>query len=165
SYLEEASNALSSGGAVQPWLRTLIDTHLGSPSDAVLRSMLNDFGSLEVDAFVWHTGHTFSCASASACPNALAFDDRRIYRSGTVISRSLPGSRNPRICRAFFNLATADDRARAAHFIVSLSFGDSLRITPQRAWGYASLALALYRRDIGAPPASSLAEHQAADQP
>src|SRR5207244_10136977 len=77
SYLEQARDALNSGGAVEPWLRTLIDTHLGSPSDALLRAMLSDFGSLESDAFVWHTGHTFSCVRASLCPaNALAFEHR-----------------------------------------------------------------------------------------
>jgi|GEM_PF-2903773 len=166
TYLEPAADTMDRGAAIEPWLRDLVNAHLGSPSDRDLRAMLRDFGNLEADAFVWHTGHTFSCPSASACPaNALAFDNRRIYRSGTVASRSISGSSAPRICPPFFSLATTDDRARAAHVIVSRSFGDSFLIHKDRAWGYAALALALYRRDIGAPPAANLAEHQAADQP
>jgi len=146
-------------------LRTLIDTHLGTPSDALLMDMLNDFGILQSEATLWSIGHTFSCAPASACPaNALAFDDRRIYRNGSVVARRQPAVRNPRLCAAFFTL-NADDRARAAHVLVSLSFGDTLLAHPERAWGYAALALAIYHRDFGAPPASSLAEHTAADAP
>ena len=164
--LEPAAAALDRGAAIEPVLRDLINTHLGSPSDADLRIMLRDFGNLEADASVWHLGHTFSCPPARACPrNALAFDNRRIYRSGAVASSSRSGSSAPRICPAFFSLAASDDRARAAHVIVSLSFGNSFLIHPERAWGYAALALALYRRDIRAAPAASLAEHQAADQP
>ncbi|MBZ5522160.1 MAG: DUF4157 domain-containing protein [Acidobacteriia bacterium] len=166
SYLEAARGALNRGAAVEPWLRALIDTHLGSPSDADLLTMLSDFEGLQSDASVWHTGHTFTCPAARACPaNALAFDNRRIYQDGSVVARRRAGSSDPRICPAFFSLTGADDRARAAHVIVSLSFGDSFLIHPDRAWGYARLALAIYRRDIGAVPAASLAEHQAADRP
>jgi hypothetical protein len=166
SHLEEARDALDRGVAIQPYLRTLIDTHLGTPSDTDLRGMLTDFGNLQREGSVWHSGHTFTCPPARTCPsNALAFDNRRIYRSGSVVSSSRGGSSNPRICPGFFNLPTADDRARAAHVIVSRSFGDFFLIHKDRVWGYAALALALYRRDIGAAPASSLAEHQAADQP
>jgi len=164
--LEVAANALDRGAAIEPGVRDLINTHLGSPSDTELRAMLRDFGTLEAASSVWHAGHSFSCPPARACPrNALAFDNRRIYRSGSVVSSSRSGSSDPRICPAFFSLATADDRARAAHVIVSLSFANSFLVHPQHAWGYAALALALYRRDIGAAPASSLAEHQAADLP
>ena len=167
SYLEEARAALDSGAAIEPWLRTLIDAHLGTPSVTDLRGMLTDFGNLQADATVWHMGHTFSCPAARTCPaNAVAFDNRRIYRTGgLVVSSPRGGSSAPRICPAFFSLATADDRARMAHVIVSRSFGDSFLIRKERVWGYATLALEIYRRDIGAPPASSLAEHQAADQP
>jgi hypothetical protein len=166
SYLESAQAALAGGTAIQSWLRDLINTHLGSPSDTALSGMLTDFGNLQAEGSLWHIGHTFSCPPARACPsNALAFDNRRIYRSGAVASRSRSGSSDPRICPAFFSLGSPDDRARAAHVIVSLSFGNSILIHPDRAWGYAALALALYRRDIGAAPAASLAEHQAADQP
>lgn len=164
-YLEEARSALRAGSAIQPWLRALIDTHLGTPSDALLLAMLNDFEILQTEGTLWSIGHTFSCAPASACPaNALAFDNRRIYRNGSIVARRQPAVRNPRLCAAFFVL-NADDRARAAHVLVSLSFGDSLLAHPERAWGYASLALELYHRDFGAPPASSLAEHTAADAP
>jgi hypothetical protein len=166
NHLEGAVDALDRGVAIETWLRTLIDTHLGTPSDANLREMLTDFGSLQASATGWHMGHTFSCPRAGTCPtNALAFDNRRIYRNGSVVSSFRGGSSNPRICPGFFNLPTADDRARAAHVIVSRSDGDSYLIHKDRVWGYAALALALYRHDIGAPPASSLAEHQAADQP
>jgi hypothetical protein len=92
----------------------------------------------------------------------MAFDDRRMYRNGSVTPRRRPAIHNPRVCPAFFALG-ADDRARVAHVMVYLSFGDSFLARPQRAFGYASLALAIYRRDFGAPPASSLAEHTAAD--
>lgn len=164
--LEPARDALARGVAIEPPLRALIDTHLGTPSDADLRGMLTDFGNLEAEATVWHMGHTFTCPPARTCPsNALAFDDRRIYRSGSVVSSRRSGSSNPRICPGFFSLPTADDRARAAHVIVSRSFGDSFLLHKDRVWDYAALALALYRRDIGATPASSLAEHQAADRP
>ena len=164
-YLEEARSSLRAGNAIQPWLRTLIDTHLGTPSDAELMAMLNDFEILQTEATIWSIGHTFSCAPASACPaNAVAFDDHRIYRNGSVVARSQPAVRNPRLCPAFFAL-NADDRARAAHVLVSLSFGATLLSHRERAWNYASLALAIYHRDFGAPPASSLAEHTAADAP
>jgi hypothetical protein len=163
SYLQEAQNALNAGSAIEPWLRTLIDRFLNTPSDAELAGLLADFGNLQRDATVWHLGHTFSCAPAGSCPaGTMAFDDRRIYRNGSVVSRRRPTIHNPRICAAFFALA-ADDRARVAHAIVSLSFGDSFLRHPDRAWGYASLALAIYHRDFSAPPASSLAEHTAAD--
>ena len=165
-YLEEARNALDRGVAIEPWLRTLIDTHLGTPSNTDLRSMLTDFGNLQAEGSIWHIPHTFTCPPARMCPaNALAFDNRRIYRNGSVVSSSRSGSSDPRICPGFFSLATADDRARAAHVIVSRSFGDSILTNKDRVWGYAALALAIYRRDIGAAPASSLAEHQAADRP
>jgi hypothetical protein len=165
-YLEGARDALDQGVAIQPWLRTLIDTHLGTPSDTDLRGILTDFQNLDADPNVWHSGHTFTCPAARACPaNALAFDNRRLYRSGSVVSSSRSGSSAPRICPGFFSLATADDRARAAHVIISRSFGDSLLIHKNRVWSYAALALELYRIGVGAPPASSLAEHQAADQP
>jgi hypothetical protein len=164
SYLEEARDALNTGGTIQPWLRALIDTHLGSPSDALLRTMLTDFGNLQGEATLWSIGHTFSCVPASLCPSsAIAFENRHVYRDGSTISRSSGTSRTPRICPAFFNITSADQRARAAHVIVSLSFGDSFLLHPERAWGYASLAMEIYRRDIGAAPAASLAEHQAAD--
>jgi hypothetical protein len=163
SYLEEAQNALNTGGTIEPWLRTLIDRFLSTPSNADLAGLLTDFGNLQREATVWHLGHTFSCAPASSCPaGVMAFDDRRAYRNGTVTLRRRPAIHNPRICPAFFALA-ADDRARVAHVIVSLSFGDSFLLHPDRAWGYASLALAIYHRDFSAPPASSLAEHTAAD--
>jgi hypothetical protein len=163
SYLEEAQNSLNAGGTIEPWLRTLIDRFLSTPSNAELAGLLTDFGNLQRDATVWHLGHTFSCAPASSCPaGALAFDDQRIYRNGSVIPRRRPAIRNPRICAAFFSLSP-DDRARVAHVIVSLSFGSSFLLHPDRAWGYASLALAIYSRDSSAPPASSLAEHTAAD--
>jgi hypothetical protein len=163
SYLQEAQNALNSGGTIEPWLRTLIDRFLNTPSDALLASLLVDFGNLQREGTVWHLGHTFSCAPASSCPaGAMAFDDRRIYRNGSVVPRRRPAIHNPRICAAFFTLG-ADDRARVAHVIVSLSFGDSFLLHPDLAWGYASLALAIYHRDFGAPPAGSLAEHTAAD--
>ena len=166
SYLHSALDGLNRGAAVEQWLRALIDTNLGSPSDTDLRTMLTDFENLQADATVWHMGHAFSCPPARACPaNALAFDNRRVYRTGAVASRARAGSSAPRICPPFFSLAGADDRARAAHVVVSLSFGNSFLIHPDRAWGYAALALALYRRDIGGAPAASLAEHQAADQP
>lgn len=163
SYLQEAQNALNTGGTIEPWLRTLIDRFLNTPSDALLASLLMDFGNLQREATVWHLGHTFSCAPASSCPaGALAFDDRRIYRNGSVVPRRRSAIHNPRICAAFFALA-ADERARVAHVIVSLSFGDFFLLHPDRAWGYASLALAIYHRDFSAPPAASLAEHTAAD--
>jgi hypothetical protein len=166
TYLEEARDALDRGVAIEPWLRTLIDRHLGTPSDVQLRGMLTDFGQLQAEGSVWHIGHTFSCAPRRTCPaNALAFDNRRVYRDGSVVMSSRSGSSAPRICPGFFNLPGADERARAAHVIVSRSFGDSLLIHKDRVWGYAALALEIYRRDIGAPPASSLAEHQAADRP
>ena len=124
SYLQEAQNALNTGGTIEPWLRTLIDRFLNTPSDALLASLLMDFGNLQREATVWHLGHTFSCAPASSCPaGALAFDDRRIYRNGSVVPRRRSAIHNPRICAAFFALA-ADERARVAHVIVSLSFGD-----------------------------------------
>lgn len=164
SYLEDAQNSLDAGQAIDPWLRTLIDTHLGPPSDADLRTMLTDFGNLQSEGTLWYIGHTFTCPAARLCPaNALAFDNQRIYRSGSVTARRLGGSSNPRICPAFFSIASGDDRAKAAHVIVTLSFGASILRHPEKAWGYAELALAIYRRDIGAAPAASLAEHTAAD--
>jgi hypothetical protein len=163
SYLQQARNALNGGGVIEPWLRSLIDSNLNTPSDAELTAMLNDFGNLQNDATVWHMGHTFSCAPAGSCPaGVMAFDDRRMYRNGSVTPRRRPAIHNPRVCPAFFALG-ADDRARVAHVMVSLSFGDSFLARPQRAFGYASLVLAIYHRDFGAPPASSLAEHTAAD--
>jgi len=164
SYLEDAQNTLNSGQAIDPWLRTLIDTHLGTPSDADLQTMLTDFGNLQSEGTLWYIGHTFTCPAARLCPaNALAFDNQRIYRSGSVTARRLAGSSDPRICPAFFSIPSGDDRAKAAHVIVTLSFAASILRHPEKAWGYAALALAIYRRDIGAPPAASLAEHTAAD--
>jgi hypothetical protein len=162
--LELAQAALSSGRTVDPTLRTLINTHLGSPSDADLRAMLTDFGNLQADATVWHSGHTFTCV-ASGCPaNAVAFDNRRAYRTASVVARPRSITPAPRFCPGFFTLS-ADDQARVAHMVVSLSFGESFLLHKDKAPGYASLALALYQQDIGAPPAASLAEHQAADAP
>jgi Domain of unknown function (DUF4157) len=163
--LELAQAALSSGGTVDPTLRTLLNTHLGSPSDAELRAMLTDFGNLQADATVWHLGHTFTCVAAGGCPaNAVAFDNRRAYRTAGVVARPRSISSTPRICPSFFSLS-ADDQARVAHMLVSLSFGESFLLRKDKAPGYASLALALYQQDISAPPAASLAEHQAADAP
>jgi hypothetical protein len=163
--LEGAQTALSSGGTVQPALRALINTHLGSPSDVDLQAMLSDFGILQAEGTIWHTGHTFTCVPAGSCPaNAVAFDNRRAYRNGSVVSRRRSITSTPRVCPEFFSLPL-DDRARVAHMLVSLSFGDSLLRHAEKAPGYASLALALYHQDISAPPATSLAEHQAADAP
>jgi hypothetical protein len=126
--------------------------------------MLQDFFNLQVDASAWHTGHTFVCPPARSCPaGAVAFDNRRVYRSGAASAQRRTGSSDPRICPPFFALS-ADDRARAAHVLVSLSFAGAPLRRPQMAWGYAALALAIYRGDFGAPPASSLAEHQEADR-
>ena len=163
--LELAQAALSSGGTLDPTLRTLINTHLGSPSDADLRAMLTDFGNLQSDATVWHLGHTFTCVAAGGCPaNVVAFDNRRAYRNLSVVARPRSITPTPRFCPAFFTLA-ADDQTRVAHMVVSLSFGESFLLRKDKAPGYASLALALYQQDISAPPAASLAEHQAADAP
>ena len=41
SHLEEARDALDAGTPVQPWLQTLINTHLGSPAAADLRAMIS----------------------------------------------------------------------------------------------------------------------------
>jgi hypothetical protein len=164
SYLHAARDALSAGRAIDADLRRQIDVHLGNPADADLLVMLADFGYLQSEGFVWYVGHTFACAPARDCPaDAIAFDSRRVYKNGSVSARRRSGSRDPRICPAFFALGT-DDRVRAAHTLVSLSFGDSLQ-RPGSVFGYAALALAIYRSDFGAPPASNLAEHQAADQP
>lgn len=164
SHLEDARAQLRAGNAIEPWLSGPINTHLGSPSNADLLVMLDDFGDLQSGAFIWFTSHTFVCAPARDCPaGALAFDNRRVYKSGSVTARRRSGSRDPRICPDFLALGT-DDRARAAHSLVALSFGDSFLRRPQSVFGYAALALAMYRNDFGAPPASSLAEHRAADQ-
>jgi hypothetical protein len=126
--------------------------------------MLSDLANIQQDATLWHLGHTFLCPPATACPtDALGFDDRRVYKDGSVSPRRRSGN-DPRICPPFFSLDT-DGRARAAYAIVALSFGDSYIQRKQNVWGYASLALAIYHRDFGAPPAASLAEHQAADRP
>jgi hypothetical protein len=50
-----------------------------------------------------------------------------------------------------------------SHVIVILSFAASILRHPEKAWGDAELALAIYRRDIGAAPAARLAKHTAAD--
>lgn len=163
SYLEDARDALTARRPVDADLRTLINTHLGSPSDADLLVMLNDFGDLQTDAYTWSIGHAYTCPPARDCPaGAFAFDDHHTYSSGRVSARRGGGSRDPRICPAFFALGT-DDRIRAAHVLAALSFGGSLVRRPGSIFGYAALALAIYRRDFGAPPAANLAEHQAAD--
>jgi len=164
SWLEEVLLSLNAGRTVTGFLRDLIDTHLGTPSDADLTVMLTDMRDLQKSMTLWRSGHTFACAAASQCPaNAIGFDGRRVFENGTFTSRrsTVPA---PRLCPGFFALGT-DDRARAAHAIMSLSSASSYLQRPQDAWGYARLALAIYRRDFGAPPASSLAEHQAADRP
>ncbi|MCB0062607.1 MAG: hypothetical protein KDE19_10850, partial [Caldilineaceae bacterium] len=104
------------------------------------------------------------CPTTQCPAGVLAFDSHRVYRSDGVRSRARRGVDAPRICPAFFALG-GDARVRAAHLLVTLSFGGSFLRRPQSAPGYAALALALYQRDFGAPPASSLSEHQAADQP
>jgi Domain of unknown function (DUF4157) len=161
--LSHARDSLNSGGTVMPWLRTLIDTHLSTPANPILLEMLGDFEVIQVEATGWHIGHAFACLRPAECPaNAIAVDDRRIYRNGSVTSRARRGSRTPGICAGFFALS-ADERARAAHVMVSLGFVDTSLRHPDRVWAYASLALAIYQSDLGAPPATSLAEHQAAD--
>lgn len=164
SHLDDARAQLRTGRTIEAGLRAQIDTHLGSPTDADLLVMLNDFGDIQSDAFIWYIGHTYVCAPARECPaGALAFDDRRVYKNGSVTARRRSGSRDPRICPDFLALGI-NDRARAAHSLVALSFGDSFLRRPQSVFGYAALALAMYRSDFGAPPAASLAEHRAADQ-
>ncbi len=164
SHLEEVQDQLRNGRPMNTMLQAQINTHWASPSPPDLLVMLQDFYNLQVDASAWHTGHTFLCPPARSCPaGALAFDNRRVYRSGAASARRRSGSSDPRICPAFFALS-ADDRARAAHVLVSLSFAGANLQRPQMAWGYAALALAIYRNDFGAPPASNLAEHQAADR-
>jgi hypothetical protein len=164
SYLEDARVQLRAGRAIDARVAALINTHLGSPANADLLIMLNDFGTLQAAASTWFIPHTFVCAPARDCPaGAYAFDNRRVYKNGSVTARRRGTSLDPRICPGFFSLST-DDRIRAAHTLMSLSFGDDFLQRPQSVFGYAALALAIYRRDFGAPPAANLAEHQAADQ-
>lgn len=164
SYLQEAQVRHSRGESIDSGLRALIDTHLGTPSDGALAEMLEDFGNLQSSATTWHMGHTFVCPTTQCPAGVLAFDSHRVYRSDGVRSRPRRGVDAPRICPAFFALG-GNARVRAAHLLVTLSFGGSFLRRPQSAPGYAALALALYQSDFGAPPASSLAEHQAADRP
>jgi len=164
SWLEEVLLGLNAGRTVTGFLRDLINTHLGTPSDADLTVMLTDMRDLQQSMSLWRSGHTFGCATAGECPaGALGFDARRVFENGTFTSQRRRVTA-PRFCPGFFALSV-DDRARAVHAMMSLSFADSYLQRPQSAWGYARLALAIYRRDFGAPPASSLAEHEAADRP
>jgi hypothetical protein len=163
SWLHSERDALRAGGTVQAFLRAIIDTHLGTPSDADLLTMLDDFGDLQSNMSTWMVGHTFVCAPAASCPaDALAFDGARVYKLGTVTARRRSSVTDIHICPPFFALG-ADDRIHAAHYIVSLSTSNYFLRRPASAWGYATLALAMYRSDFGAPPAANLAEHQAAD--
>jgi Domain of unknown function (DUF4157) len=165
SYLDEARARLRAGQAIEAGVRAQIDTHLGTPADADLLAMLDDFGLLQSSASTWYSAHTFVCAPQRECAaDVLGFDDRRSFKNGSVSPRRGRGGGDPRICPAFFALAT-DDRARAMHVFMALSFGDSFLRRPGSVFGYAALALAIYRSDFGAPPAANLAEHQAADRP
>ena len=164
SYLEGAQSQLRSGNAIDTSLRSQINTHLGNPSDAELLVMLEDFGSLQSNATTWHVSHNFVCATVRDCPDgALAFDNRRIYRNGAVSERRRRGNVDIHLCPAYFSLSI-EDRVRVTHAIMSLSTGDFFLQRPQNVWGYAGLALAIYRDDFGVPPAANLSEHLAADR-
>ncbi len=161
--LQHARASINRGEPVMPWLRALIDANFSTPANPVLLQYLSDFEVIQQAGTAWHIGHAFACLRSRDCPaNAIALDNRRVYNNGSVTPRSTRGSSTPSICPGFFTLS-ADERARAAHVIVSLGFVDTNLLHPNRVWDYASLALAIYRSDLGAPPATSLAEHQAAD--
>jgi len=166
SYLDDVQLAVTAGRAPVAWVRTLIDTHLSTPADPLMLEILRDFSTLQSEGTIWHIPHTFNCLTARECPaNAIALDNRRVFRDGSVTSRrGRAADTGIRICPGFFALA-GPNRARAAYAIVSLSLGDGLLLHPDRIWSYASLALEIYTSDLSTPPASSLAEHQAADAP
>jgi hypothetical protein len=162
NLLDQRENIVT-GRPITQSLRAMIDTQFSTPADSVLLQIIRDFEILAGEGTIWHIPQTFTCVAARDCPaGVLAMDDRRMYRDGGTRARRGRPSNTIRVCPAFFALSS-DVRARVAYVMVALAFGDRLLQHPNRIWQYASFALALYQSDFGAPPASSLAEHQSAD--
>jgi hypothetical protein len=165
SYIDDWRDDYGSSGRYPSAARTTVSAPLGAANDAAIDTAFADMQSLERAALVWHVAHRVACHPDSSAPcsadtlahavNASVTATRVTVRSTTSYPTVMT------FCPAFLS-ASEDLRDRVAFAIVGASRGTGLAHR-DHTLRYAAAAQAIWNLGIGAAPASSLAEHQAAD--
>ncbi|MDQ1713135.1 MAG: hypothetical protein QOE45_2585 [Frankiaceae bacterium] len=154
----------AASGAYSAFTRRVVSP-LGAADDVAIDAAFVDMIDIPAEASIWYSAHDVACAAAATgrcAGSVLAWSTKADVTATTVTMRA--GGAYPTVvtfCPAFLT-AAEDVRNRVAFALVPASWGWAIR-QPANLLKYAATAQALWNIDLGAPPASNLGEHQAAD--
>jgi hypothetical protein len=165
SWIDGWRREYAARGAYSAHARGVVRGPLGAADDAAIDRAFADMSDIPSEASIWYIGHDVACAANETGPCAggvLARSAKADVTASAVTVRGAAGYPSVvTFCPAF--LAAAEDvRNRVAYAIVPASYGWAVA-RPADLLKYAATAQAIWNLDLPAPPATSLAEHQAAD--
>lgn len=165
SWIDGWRREYAAGGAYSAYTRGVVSGPLGAADDAAIDRAFIDMSDIPSEASIWYIGHDVACAANATgrcAGGVLAWSAKAdVTANAVTIRRTEAYPSVVTFCPAFLT-AAEDVRNRVAFAVVPASYGWAVA-RPADLLKYAATAQAIWNLDLPAPPAASLAEHQAAD--